>query len=60
MSKDASSNSGEIPTEEAKDLELDEEAKPVRKASNTTVGSEAAQTDSNSDKKKRKGIRKVR
>lgn len=52
MSKDV--NQPGIGTEEAKDLELDEEARPARKAGNTAV-SEADETD----QKKRKGIRKV-
>jgi hypothetical protein len=52
MSKDV--NEGGIGTEEAKDLELDEEARPVRKAGNTPVP-EADETD----QKKRKGTRKV-
>ena len=51
MSKDV--NEGGIGTEEAKDLELDEEARPVRKTDNTPIP-EAAETN----QKKRKGTRK--
>ncbi|AIC15122.1 hypothetical protein [Nitrososphaera viennensis] len=53
MSKGASE--GGIGTEEAKDLELDEEPRPVRKAGNAPVP-EAEDAD---QKKKRKGTRKV-
>lgn len=42
-------------TEEAKDLELDEKAKPIRRTAGKTAVPEAADTD----QKKRKGTRKV-
>ncbi|HVX01519.1 MAG TPA: hypothetical protein VHA09_00020 [Nitrososphaera sp.] len=42
-------------TEEAKDLELDENAKPVRR----TAGKTAVPATADTDQKKRKGMRKV-
>jgi hypothetical protein len=52
MSKDM--KEAGIGTEEAKDLELDEEARPVKKAGNTQIPEGAGTSH-----KKRKGTRKV-
>jgi hypothetical protein len=52
MSKDVKETG--IGTEDAKDLELDEEARPVKKASNTQIPEGAGPSH-----KKRKGTRKV-